>query len=131
MANKNFPKGTVLTAPSPTTSGTSLILNSGQGALFPDPATEGGRFPVTIYPAGSDPSVTNAEVAIVTAISGDTLTIIRAQEGTSARDVQVGDRVHGGVTAYTWDAKPDVVVSGSEPAAPTSTHAPQLWLEPL
>lgn len=131
MANKNFPKGTVLTAPSPAASGTTLVLNSGEGALFPDPATEGGRFPVTIYPAAADPTTTNAEVAIVTARTGDSLTILRAQEGTSARTVVVGDRVHGGVTANTWDNKPDVVVSASEPAAPTSTHSTQLWLEPL
>lgn len=131
MANKNFGKGTVLTAPSPATSGTTLVLDSGQGALFPDPATSGGRYPITIYPAGTSPTAADSEVAYVTARSTDTLTILRAQEGTAARTVVVGDRVHAGVTAFAWDLKPDIVVSASEPAAPASTHATQIWLEPL
>lgn len=130
MATNNFAKGTVLTAPSPPTSGTTLVLDSGQGALFPDPAA-GGQYPITVYPAGSSPSDANAEICYVTARTTDTLTITRAQEGSTARTVVVGDRVHAGVTATAWDLKPDITVSASEPAAPLSTHATQIWLEPL
>lgn len=89
---KNFSYGTVLTAPSPATSGTSLVLNSAQGALFPAPATD-GSFNALIWPAGAQPTAANAEIVRVTARSTDTFTITRTQEGTSARTVVVGDQV--------------------------------------
>lgn len=91
--HKNFAFGTVLTAPSPATSGTSLVLGSGQGALFPQPSTD-GAFNAVIWPASSQPSAANAEIIRCTARSTDTLgTIVRAQESSSARTVVVGDQV--------------------------------------
>jgi hypothetical protein len=87
----NLAYGIVATAPSPAGSGTSLTLQTGQGASFPDPAN--GAYNITIWAAGALPLTSNAEIARVTAKSGDTLTIVRAQEGTSARTVVVGDWV--------------------------------------
>ncbi len=87
----NFGYGTVYTAPSPAASGTSLVLNSGQGALFPDPAI--AQYNVTIWPISTQPTSTNAEIVRVTAKSTDTLTITRTQESTSARTIVVGDQV--------------------------------------
>lgn len=98
---KNFAYGTVLTAPSPATSGTSLVLNSGQGALFPAPATD-GAFNVVICPANTQPLSANAEIARATARSTDTLTLTRTQEGTSARTVVVGDQVFLAPTAKVF-----------------------------
>jgi hypothetical protein len=94
MDFKNFAYGTVATAPSPATSGTSLVLGSGQGALFPT------SFPysVVIWATGVNPTSANAEIVTVTNISTDTLTIVRAQEGTSARTVVVGDQVMYAIT---------------------------------
>ena len=89
---ENFGFGTVSTAPSPADSGTSLVLSAGEGARFPDPATD-GSYPVTIYPTSAQPVFSNSEVFLVTAKSSDTLTITRAQEGTNARTVVVGDKV--------------------------------------
>jgi hypothetical protein len=83
----NFAYGTVATAPSPATSGTSLVLTSGQGALFPT-----APFDLLIWPAGANPLTSNAELARCTAKATDTLTITRAQYGTSARTVVVGDQ---------------------------------------
>lgn len=97
-AHKNFAFSTVATAPSPATSGTSLVLASGEGARFPQPSTD-GAFNVVICPVGTQPSSANAEIARCTARSTDTLTITRTQEGTSARTVIVGDQVFLGPTS--------------------------------
>src|SRR5206468_2357178 len=51
------------------------------------------------WPAGDQPLVTNAEIVRVTAISGDTLTITRTQEGTTARAILVGDQIAATITA--------------------------------
>lgn len=95
-AHKNFAYSTVATAPSPATSGTSLIVAAADGAKFP-----AAPFNVTIWPSGSQPTSTNAEIARVTAISTDTLTIVRAQESSSARTVVVGDQIAATITAKT------------------------------
>lgn len=86
---------TVATAPSPATSGTSLVLATGEGSRFDDPATV-GVYPVTIVAVGELPTPANAEIAICTGLSTDTLTITR---GTPARTVIVGDVVYASVTA--------------------------------
>lgn len=91
---KNFAYGTVLTAPSPATSGTSLVLNSGQGALMP-----AVPFPAVIGPIGVQPTAANAEIVTVTGIATDTLTIVRTAEGSSARTVIVGDQLAAVMTA--------------------------------
>ena len=92
-AHKNFSYGTVATAPSPAASGTSLIVTAGQGALFPTPP-----FNVTLWPTAAQPLSSNAEVVRVTGISTDTFTIVRAQEGSSARTVVIGDQIAATIT---------------------------------
>lgn len=94
--HKNLAISSVATAPSPAASGTSLIVASGDGTRFPTPP-----FNATIWPASSRPDPANAEIVRVTNISTDTLTITRAQEGTSARTVVVGDLIAATVTAKT------------------------------
>lgn len=93
-SHKNFALSAVATAPSPATSGTSLVVTLGEGALFPTPP-----FNATVWPAGTNPISTNAEIVRVTAISTDTLTIIRTQEGTAARTIVVGDQIAATLTA--------------------------------
>jgi hypothetical protein len=95
-AHKNFAYSTVATAPSPATTGNSLVVAPGDGAKFPTPP-----FNVTIWPFGMQPLTTNAEVARCTGISTDTLTITRAQEGSTARSVGVGDQISATITAKT------------------------------
>jgi hypothetical protein len=95
-ARTNFAYGTVLTAPSPATSGTTMTLSSGAGALMP--ATP---FNLTIWPTGANPLASTAEIVRVTTLVGDAITVmVRAQEGTSARTIIVGDQV-----AQTWTKK--------------------------
>jgi len=92
-AHKNFAYSTVATAPSPASSGTSLVLAAGGGALMPTVP-----FNAVIWPVGVQPLASNAEVTRVTNISTDTLTIVRQQEGSSARTVVVGDQFAANIT---------------------------------
>ena len=93
-ALKNFSYSLVATAPSPATSGTSLVVTAGQGSYFP--ATP---FDATIWPSGVQPTNTNAEIVRVTNVSTDTFTITRAQYGTTAQSIAVGYQI-----AQTVDA---------------------------
>ena len=95
-AHANFAYSTVLTAPSPASSGTSLTLQSGDGANCP-----AVPFNAVVWGTGARALVSNAEIVRVTAISGDVLTITRAQESTSARSIVVGDQFAAAVTAKT------------------------------
>lgn len=94
--HKNFAYSTVATAPSPASSGTSLVVATGDGTNFPTVP-----FNATVWPTGSQPTNANAEIVRVTAISTDTFTITRTQEGTSARSIQAGDQIAAAITAKT------------------------------
>ncbi len=87
-AHPNFVYSTVATAPSPATSGTSLVVATGDGALFVSVP-----FNAVIWPTGVQPLSSNAEIVRITGRSSDTLTIARTQEGTAARTVVVGDQI--------------------------------------
>ncbi len=103
--HKNFAHSTILTAPSPATSGTSLTVQLDQGRLFPHPP-----FNATIWPTGTQPLSTNAEIVRVTTIDKDTFTITRTQEGTNARTVVVGDQIAATLTAKTLtDAEANMI----------------------
>lgn len=123
-AHKNFAISAVATAPSPATSGTSLVVTAGHGTRFPTPP-----FNATVWPTGATPNPTNAEIVRVTAISTDTLTITRAQESTTARSIVVGDQIAATITAKTLtDAEggsPGVVLFGT--AAPTTEGVDGDW----
>ena len=95
---KNFAISRVATAPSPADSGTTLVVETGDGALFPDPSSS-GEYNVVIYPNGEQPTSTNAEIVRVTARTTDTMTIDREEESTSARTVAEGDIVMLAITA--------------------------------
>lgn len=86
-------QSTVATAPSPATSGTSVVVAAGEGALFGT-----GPFQILIWPAGAAATKANAEIATCSSRSTDTFTIVRAQEGTTARSVTVGDQIAAIIT---------------------------------
>ena len=89
MSNvKDGATGTVLTAPSPADSGTSLVLQAGEGAFFPTVP-----FYVVAHPVGELPLVSNSEKLLVTEVSSDTFTITRAQGIYSAKSIATGWRV--------------------------------------
>jgi hypothetical protein len=97
MEYKNFAYSRIATAPSPATTGTSLVVDAGDGALFPSTFP----FNAVIWPVGELPLSTNAEIVKVTNVSTNTFTIERQKEGTSARTVIIGDRISATITAYT------------------------------
>lgn len=86
---------------------TSLILNAGQGALFPVLAGS-DWFPATIVDASN-----NIEVVKVTARAADTLTIVRGQEGTTARAYAINDKVECRMTAAVFANKLDKDTGGT------------------
>ena len=91
-----------------TSSATTLTVNGGSGTLFPNP-TGGNYFMITLISSGSG----NMEIVQCTARSGDTFTIVRAQEGTTAQSFAIGDAVQLRITAGSLQtfANPTVVNS--------------------
>ena len=105
---KNFAKVTVSTGYDSTA--TSITLNSGDGDKLPDPATDGAFnlvwWNATDYADPSDDP--NVEIVRVTAKSGDTLTITRGQEGTSAADHNLSGKTYKMVLAITKKMVDDI-----------------------
>lgn len=91
--------GTSTLAAALTAAATTLSVQPGQGARFPSP-TNGDFFVLTLFQmTGGIES--NYEIVKVTARSVDTLTVVRAQEGTTAQAYNVGDQVSARNTAGT------------------------------
>lgn len=65
----------------------TIQVASGSGGLFPRPAAN-QQFALTLQDAATG---LVEEITYCTAVSGDTLTVMRGQEGTSARNWLVGD----------------------------------------
>ena len=91
-----------------TSSATTLTVNGGSGTLFPNP-TGGNYFMITLISSGSG----NMEIVQCTARSGDTFTIVRAQEGTTAQSFAVGDSVQLRITAGSLQTFANPVVVNS------------------
>jgi hypothetical protein len=81
-------------ASSITSSATSLTVTAGTGSLFPTPSNN-NYFLLTLQGISGTP----IEIVQCTARSGDTLTIVRAQEGTTASAFTGGDTVQLRITA--------------------------------
>lgn len=81
-----------------TSSATQFAISAGTGSTFPD-LDSGDWFPVTVTkPDGT------MEIMRATAKAGDTLTVLRAQEGTAAQNFSAGDRVELRLTAGALNA---------------------------
>jgi hypothetical protein len=93
MAIKFTNNATATLAASISTSSTSLTVTTSQGALFPTLAA-GDYFYATLTDSSN-----NLEIVKITARSGDTLTAVRAQEGTTARIYAAADKLELRVTA--------------------------------
>src|SRR5665213_640368 len=74
-------------------SDTTIAVSTGTGADFPPPGAN-QQLAVTIEDVSG-----NIEVVYCTGISGDTLTVVRAQEGYSAQNFASGSRVEMRVTS--------------------------------
>lgn len=88
----NFDYSLVATAPTTPTAGTTLVVTTGTGTLFPAPP-----FNLVVWPAGMQPLSTNAEIVRVTGVSTDTFTIVRntttENNNLFNRSITVGDQV--------------------------------------
>lgn len=123
-AFKNFAKATVSTGYD--AAATSIDLTAGHGARFASVPFNAVWWNSTDYPDPSDDP--NVEVVRVTAIASDTLTITRAQEGTSATTKNAAGKTYkllAGLTAKTvnelgWLAAPPDIYQ--DPASATTTE---------
>ena len=110
--HRNFAYSTVVIAPSPATTGTSLTVQPGDGNKFPE-----CPFQATVWPAGAQPLSTTAEIVTVIANSDDTFTLSSApsrnQEGSFNRTIIVGDQIAATITAKTLTDAEDPVTSWS------------------
>lgn len=99
-------------------SATTLTLATGGGSLFPTPVTGTSLFKLTLLDAATE---TQNEIVHVTAVSGDVFTIVRAQEGTTARSWSANDIAMCAVTAgtLTYFAQLDSPVFTGTPQGPT------------
>lgn len=96
-AHSNLAYATVAVAPAPASSGTSLTVANGLGSLFPT-----APFNCTVYPSGSSPLASTAEIIRVTNVVGDVFTIVRAQEGTTARAIATGWQIANTATKLVF-----------------------------
>jgi hypothetical protein len=83
-----------------TSTQTTITVSAGTGSLFPTPVTGVSWFTVTLTSA-TNPA--NYEICLCTFRSGDTLTIIRGQEGTTAQPFNLNDIVGNYDTAYVME----------------------------
>jgi hypothetical protein len=91
---------------------TSIVLASGGGAAFPNPSSS-QYFLATISPfsAGTQPP----EIVLVTTRSSDTLTVTRAQEGTTAQAWGTGAIVQNLITAGTLSGLGQIITYAGNP----------------
>jgi len=73
-----------------TSTQTSITVAPGTGALFPTPVSGTSVFTLTLVSAASSSTY---EICLCTARSGDTLTVVRGQEGTTAQSFLLNDIV--------------------------------------
>lgn len=117
--HKNFAYSLVATAPSPATTGLSLVVTAGQGSLFP-----AVPFNATVWPSGVQPTSANAEIVRVTNVSTDTFTLSntpsRNQEGSTNQSIAVGWQIAATITAKTLTDIEGNFVNTWSPYIPTS-----------
>lgn len=124
---KNFAKATIDGTIESTD--TSITVLSGHGARFPTVPFNAVLWNATDYPDPADDLV--KEIVRVTAISTDTLTVTRAQEGTAAEDHNLPGKIYSlmaGLTAKTINE--DIVgdVFGSGPSLAYDPAGPAIKL---
>lgn len=100
------------------TTDTLLALATGHGARFPTPSG-GDHFQLTLVGLDVNGNEASWEIVRCTARSNDSLTVVRAQEGTSAQAWPAGARVELRVTAGTLDSFTDTAQAAA--AAPVQS----------
>lgn len=96
---------------------TAITLTAGHGARYPSPAG-GDWFMATIVDVSN-----NIEIVKVTGRAADTLTVVRAQEGTAGRPLGAGEKVDLRVTAGALASIRDKVMQTADHADASITTA--------
>jgi hypothetical protein len=111
-AAKNFAKGTLTQGYDD--EAISIVLVTGDGARFPSVPFNATWWNSTDFPDPSDDP--NREIVRVTAISTDTLTVTRAQEGTSAQTHELEGKVYKLIAGLTAKVINDEMLNASRDA---------------
>lgn len=98
-----------------TAAATSITLNAGQGARFP--TLNAGEWAYATLSNSADLK----EIIKITARSGDNLTVVRGQDGTTANAYLTGDRIDMRPVAAVMNDKMDVDAANSALAAKLDT----------
>lgn len=101
----------VRVAPAPMAAGTTLTVDD--PSVFPSPP-----FQATVWNAkDNEPTPENSETVQVTAVSGKVLTIVRAQEGSTAKKLWVGFNIAQLPTKVLYQSIEDDAVASAVPQA--------------
>ena len=106
MANNTKNLANAIVAIDVGTSATTLVLEAGYGDSMP-----AVPFFLTGTPPGQLSTMGNSEIVLVTARTGDTLTIVRAQKLTSAKNIQAGWVVSNSVYVETSTQIGDIMTT--------------------
>ncbi len=90
---------------------TTITVATGTGGQFPSPGV-GEFFSATLWAAGSTTGEPN-EIVYVTGRTGDTMTVVRAQEGTTAQNWAVGDTFANYPTAAFYNRVSNLGIQSS------------------
>jgi hypothetical protein len=103
-----------------TNTSTTIVLQAGQGALFPTISNASDYFMITIYSI-VDGVEYNHEIIKVQARSGDSLTCTRAQEGTLGRPWAAGAPVECRITAQSMSTISATALFATPPTTISTT----------
>src|ERR1039457_2191126 len=117
----NFSKSTLSTGYA--SGATTLVLTTGGGAKFPAPSFNAVYYDSGVYADPSDDP--NVEIVRVTGVSTDTLTVTRAQEGTSAANHNTAGHTYTLVAGPTSKLLTDILGISITGSAATVTGAAQ------
>lgn len=117
----NLLSTTVITPPSPVASGTSMTVSTAWATKV---AALSLPVMAVVSPDFTEPDDSNSEIVQITAANGGTglLTIVRARESTSARNIAAGDRVRIGLTAKSLTDIEGVLAWTNERLAKTADY---------
>ena len=101
---RNLASAIVRTGPGKT--GTTMVVEDGYGGGMPD-----APFFLTATPPGQLSTRGNSEIVLVTALNNDTMTIVRAQKETSAKDISAGWSVSNSVYVESSAHVGDIVMT--------------------
>lgn len=96
-----------------TDTATTMVYQAGYGSGKP-----AAPYFDTLTPAGQLSTAGNSEVVLVTALSGDTATIVRARKGTTAKPFSAGTIASNGIYLEATSAVGDIVMTLNSTPAP-------------